>query len=70
MAWIAVNDFIYDGVVGWEKQKEVIFRFKPHRDGRRWFEEEQNVGTPLPYGTIEKIIGRKLTFDDEPVEIK
>lgn len=27
------------------------------------------MGTELPRGTIEKILGRKITWDDEPVEI-
>lgn len=70
MAWVAVNKRKYKEVDGWrENQTEVIFRFKPRRDSDRWFEGEQFVGTPLPDGTIEKITGKKTTWEDEPLEI-
>lgn len=29
-----------------------------------------NMMFPVPKGTIEKLIGKKLTWQDEPVEIK
>ena len=38
-----------------------------------WSSEEKDflpfVGTILPKGTIEKLIGKKLTWEDEPVEL-
>lgn len=27
-----------------------------------------NTGCPLDYGTIEKLLGRKMTWQDEPIE--
>ncbi len=29
-----------------------------------------NMMFPIPNGSIEKLIGRKLTWEDEPVELK
>lgn len=63
MAWVAVDK---DG-------KECIYQFHPVR------KEHYNSFIPLyeysmwlvvPKGTIKKIIGRKLTWNDEPVELK
>jgi len=38
-----------------------------------WSSDESDslpfFGTELPKGTIEKLIGRKITWKDEPVEI-
>lgn len=43
---------------------------KPKR-GKKYWVRENSVDdmTRLPFGAIEKIIGRKLTWDDEAVEI-
>lgn len=60
MAWLAVNK---DG-------SEYVYASCPER-GERFFGYEGNryyVG--LPKVTIKKIIGRELTWQDEPVEIK
>lgn len=48
--------------------------------GRMWEHEEEvciesewgTVSTiiEIPIGTIEKIIGKKLTWEDDPIEIK
>lgn len=72
MAWIAVN----------KSNCEKIFHNKPSRvDGLYWEDKEtywdiRGVTTDacdysiiLPMGSIEKLIGRKLTWDDDPVEI-
>ena len=64
MAWLAVNK---DGV-------EKYFGFhKPNRDYYDFWNEEvlgeELQGETLKPGTIEKLIGRKLTWEDEPVEI-
>ena len=72
MAYVAVNK---DG-------SEVIYDFLPireinfnefwmaqdivYKDG--WEIDPQEVG--LPKGSIEKLIGKKLTWEDEPVELK
>lgn len=60
MAWLAVDK---DG-------GEVIYNMYPER-GQFVFDPEcYRISIDLPDGTIEKIIGRKLTWEDEPVEIK
>ena len=71
MAWIAVDN----------NGNEKISMGKPFRGwGNMWECEEEvciesewgTVSTiiDIPIGTIEKIIGKKLTWEDEPVEIK
>ena len=60
MAYLAVN----------KGGKEYIFNEKPYRDDyyniwNNWKEEQ----IKLPKGSIEKLIGRKLTWKDEPVKI-
>lgn len=57
MAWLAVDK---DG-------SEFIFDEEPERDEEVW---DTNLWyIPLPEGSIKKLIGRNLTWDDEPVEI-
>lgn len=62
MSWISVN---LDGT-------ENKFISKPTK-GRTYFYPGIDVDRTvirLPEGTIEELIGKKLTFDDDPVEIK
>nr|DAR14181.1 MAG TPA: hypothetical protein [Caudoviricetes sp.] len=64
MAWLAVNP---DG-------EERIFDCKPHRvkfskNAKRPGFWSGWIAISIPYGTIEILIGRKLKWDDEPVEI-
>lgn len=66
MAWVAVDrdgsEWIYGGG-------------RPYR-GYETFFFVANIGSigrasvELPKGTIEKLIGRKLKWEDEPVELK
>lgn len=60
MAWVAVD----------RSGKEVIFDFKPYR--RHDFFWVAYIGDflYLPKGSIKKLIGRDLTWQDEPVELK
>ena len=63
MAWLAV-----DG-----DEQELIFEVKPKRskEGRIWQLPSRYSNYSVIYlkkGTIEKIIGRKITWDDEPVK--
>lgn len=63
MAWLAVDD---DGT-------EIIFDDEnyPYRniEQKEWkCKNEEYVD--IPKGSIEKLIGRKLTWEDEPVELK
>lgn len=57
MAWVAVDK------IG----KELISRTEPFRVGDYWIGESL---FHLPEGSIKKLIGRKLTSEDEPVELK
>jgi len=47
---------------------ECLYNYEPYRTDNGWNEEEGCV--ELPKGVIEKLIGRKITWDDEPVELK
>lgn len=58
MAWLAVNT---DGT-------ERICQDKPYRLGDFWQEDCDLVD--IPKGTIQKLIGKTLTWSDEPVELK
>lgn len=69
MAWLAVD----------KKGNERIFRNKPNYGWFEWLDEEEfyaecqcfNISTEieLPKGTIKKMIGRELTFEESPIEI-
>ena len=64
MAWLAVDK---DGT-------ECICSTEPYRDwvGCKWcivILPESNA-VELPKGSIKKLIGRELSFADEPVELK
>ena len=65
MAWLAVDN---DGT-------ERIFENKPYRATQYWeadYEEDDIISNmiSLPKSSIEKLIGKKLTWDDDPVELK
>ena len=53
---------------------ECTFDEKPVRDGEIWEYKylawDSKGGVYLPKGSIEKLIGHKLTWEDEPVELK
>lgn len=63
MAWLAVDK---DG-------QECIFAFEPIR--RKYCFDAAEIcdiitnSVELPEGSIKKLIGRELTWEDEPVEI-
>ena len=69
MAWVAVDSL----------NQELIFRNEPFRDidtdymitYHGWFDGIRNSwGIELPKGSIKKLIGRDLDWNDEPVELK
>ena len=72
MAYLCVN----------KNGEEKIFDDKPQRDdfydprgeAREWiiadFYGADDYGVSIPKGTINKLIGRSLTWEDEPVELK
>lgn len=55
---------------------EYIYSDKPKRFEDIWESSYEEYGDPLessvllPNGTIKKLIGRELTWEDEPVELK
>lgn len=69
MAWLAVN---FDG-------SETVSPSKPERDFREWscYQKvfvESEVGfecftLDLPKGSIYKLTGKNMTWNDEPIEI-
>lgn len=60
MAWLAVD----------KDWSETVFSGKPTRDGDIWgptLQDDQCVD--IPKGTIKKILGYELNWENEPVEI-
>lgn len=64
MAWLAVD----------KNSTECICSTKPYRDWVDFMWCIENIfdscAIRLPKGSIEKLIGRKLTWNDKPVELK
>lgn len=59
MAYLVVN----------KNGQEIIFEYPPFRLGAMWSSYSDNWHIYLPNGTIEKLIGRKMTWEDAPVEL-
>lgn len=50
---------------------EIIFKHKPERGKRQWCDEiGDDDFVEVPKGQIEKLIGKKLTWEDESIELK
>ena len=60
MAWVAVH----------KNGDEVIFDFEPYRWNDIFWVEDFGDYICLPKGTIKKLIGKDLTWEDNPVELK
>lgn len=62
MAWVAVD----------KDYTEWIYDDKPWRENEdHWIDNSPwSTYIQLPQGTIKKLIGRELTWEDEPVELK
>lgn len=69
MAWVAVH----------KNGKEGIFSHRPTRGEKLdfWYDEQEDdagvlydTEIPLPKGSIKKLIGRDLTWEDNPIELK
>ena len=61
MAWVAVDK---DG-------RECIYQFRPKRRNNQFIPlYEYSVYLVLPKGSIKKLIGKDLTWEDNPVELK
>lgn len=63
MAFVATNK----GGAEWVFHEEP-FRWSPATKDSAW--DSTNMGVRLPKGSIRKLIGRELTWADEPVELK
>ena len=59
MAYLAVDA---DGT-------EIIYEFNPSRKDDIWINQQYTHFVQLPHGSIAKLIGRELTWSDEPIEI-
>lgn len=59
MSWVAVD----------EDKAECIYEHKPKRDKMDNFWSRPMESVNLSNGSIEKLIGRKLTWKDEAVEL-
>ena len=57
-----------------EEENESIFSQEPirgkYRDRIGYWKRQEGSEIWLPKGSIEKLIGKKLTWEDEPVELK
>lgn len=77
--WRKLNKLDIDkNVMGWlavdRNGTELCFYGKPERfEGKgEWVLNETDMENAyvLPEGTIERFIGRKITWDDDPIEIR
>lgn len=61
MAWLAVD----------KNSREYIYRDKPNRCVIEFIPRQYvDSYVELPKGSIKKLIGRELSWNDEPVELK
>lgn len=61
MAWVCVNSF----------GTELIFETEPHKSVYSWRDGYGSCKCiEIPKGSINKLIGRELTWNDESVELK
>lgn len=66
MVWLAVDEYGFETISNVKPRREkfeniwIVNDYDSHGD-------EHII--ELPQGSIEKLIGRKLTWEDEPVEI-
>ena len=67
MAYVAVDQDGTEKISGELKRDEY---FNEWMDIKEMSEGEFNYETELPKGTIEKLLGYKLTWKDEPVELR
>lgn len=59
MAWVACD----------KNGEEFIYQEKPYRWENYWYLDDYS-SVEIPKSTIKKLIGRELSWDDEPVELK
>jgi len=66
MAWLAVDKDGSEHIFGYLPEKDMDVWALPEIKGESWCFTYHYV--LLPDGTIKHLIGRNLTWDDEPVE--
>ena len=59
MAYVAVD----------KNGQEGIYRDKPDWDGDMWRLDDESC-IDLPEGSIEKLIGEKMTYKNKPIKVK
>lgn len=65
MAWVAIDEFEDECILDPKPSKN-----KKDKDWKGYWNDFYIEKIRLPKGTIKKLIGRNLTYDDEPVELK
>ena len=77
MAWVAVNKYGVEGIFAFkpyrvDPNKSIYKLFEPEFWSDKDCNEYGNEDTEiiLPKGTIKKLIGKDLDWNDEPVELK
>lgn len=65
MAWVAIDEFEDECFLDPKPSKN-----KKDKDWKGYWNDFYIGKIRLPKGTIKKLIGRNLTYDDEPVELK
>lgn len=65
MAWVAIDEFEDECILDPKPSKN-----KKDKDWKDYWNDFYIGKIRLPKGTIKKLIGRNLTYDDEPVELK
>lgn len=65
MAQVAVDEFEDECILDPKPSKN-----KKDKDWKGYWNDFYIGKIRLPKGTIKKLIGRNLTYDDEPVELK
>lgn len=65
MAWVAIDEFKDECILDPKPSKN-----KKDKDWKGYWNDFYIGKIRLPKGTIKKLIGRNLTYDDEPVELK
>lgn len=77
MAWLAVNEYGAEKMFHERPERQRAYKagFDYWEDRETYYEirgyttSAHDYSISLPNGTIEKIIGKKMTWADEPVEI-
>ena len=60
MSWLSVN----------KNGSEYIFDYEPDRRVNMWFSKHNGLyEIQVPEGTIEKIIGTKMTWEDDAINL-